>query len=461
MLHDRPTSLADGPGQLRRGRAALVAPGVALLGLLVLWVAELHVQSGLDRRIQEIERGALPSMVRAHALALATARLRVHVEGLLATQSPRRALEQAAIADDLSALTRDTSALDTLDWSTNVRAPIRDIQSRIEALRPQVLRSEATDQAGPFDSPSFDSLTASLRDLVSDCDNILALAAQQAEHDSNRLRNDSRHAMNLQVAAAAALALVLMALIFLAEQEHRRNQRTLEALNGELDAFCGRVAHDLLTPLTPIRGNAQLIAGGVDPTTSRALGARIVAITDRLEGLIEGLLSLARAQAHSVDRGGTDAAEVLRTVIFEMGEATRLLGAEVSLSIEPTHVHCPPSLLATVFQNLLENALRYGHREGQAARVHVRVEPAGAFGHVRFSDEGPGISAAAQAHVFEPFFQERPGHGGSGLGLATVHRVVTSCGGTISLRGDSPAGATFDILLPAVSGLGSASAPRL
>jgi signal transduction histidine kinase len=166
---------------------------------------------------------------------------------------------------------------------------------------------------------------------------------------------------------------------------------------------------------------------------------------------VDGLLSLARTQSRSTGPGLADAAEVLNVLLEEMSEGIEQIGAEIHLSIERTLVRCPPSLLSTVLQNLLDNALKYGRRDGRPPHVTVTIRPEGHGGRILVSDEGPGIAAEAQAHVFTPYFQEHSGRGGLGIGLTTARRVVESYGGTMSFHSEVNVGTTFEVLLPLVT----------
>ncbi len=408
-------------------------------------------------------------MVGAHCLALATERsLRVHVEPV--SRRPRRLVASGTVQrlpEILTALRREISVLSSSGWGPAGAVPMRDIQTHISSLQAQV-GIETEGAIPPSDGRGSEILTASLRSLLADSDSLIAIAAREADADAQRLKSNSRRAFDLQLAAAAASRSSSSPLSVgraRTSPPRARNPSTgakASDLNAELDAFCGRgqVAHDQLSPPTPILGNAQLLARGVDPARSRELGTRIARTTTRLEKLIEGLLSLARTQSGAVGTGRADAAEVLAVLLNEMAERIEHLGAEVHISVEPTLVRCPPSLLSTVLQNQLDNALRYGRRQGEPARLSIEVRPADGWGRMRVSDEGPGIGDDARAQVFSPYFQENPGRGGLGLGLATARRVVESFGGSITLSSEVNVGTTFEVLLPLFSKASSPAASK-
>jgi signal transduction histidine kinase len=192
----------------------------------------------------------------------------------MASDPAHRVRDQSAIAGDLAALHRKIASLILVSWDPEASSSIHDLQRRIESLEPHTVSSEVVGAEG-VDSQALDALTTNLLELLADCDKLIALAVRHAELDGQRLKADSRRAMNLQLGTAGTFGFILVGLVLLAEREHRRNEReaarharTLQDVNAELDAFCGRVAHDLLTPLTPILGSAQIIARGVDPAVA-------------------------------------------------------------------------------------------------------------------------------------------------------------------------------------------------
>jgi signal transduction histidine kinase len=192
-----------------------------------------------------------------------------------------------------------------------------------------------------------------------------------------------------------------------------------------------------------------MIARGLDPALSRELGSRIVRTTSRLATLIDELLAFSRVHAEPTGPTRSDAAEVLKVVLREMADRMQKLNADVQLSVTPTPVSCSPSLLASVFQNLLENALKYGHRGDAPPHIKVVVQPAGANGRISVADQGIGMTEDTKRRAFEPFFQGQTGTDGSGLGLATVRRIVALHGGSISIESAAMVGTTFEVLLPA------------
>ncbi|MFA9217712.1 MAG: sensor histidine kinase [Sphingomonadaceae bacterium] len=106
-----------------------------------------------------------------------------------------------------------------------------------------------------------------------------------------------------------------------------------------------------------------------------------------------------------------------------------------------------PGPLGQVISNMVENAVRHGN--ASVVTVAAQLQGGGKRVQISVSDNGSGIPAALQAHVFEPFFTTRLGQGGSGLGLHIAHNIVYELlGGTIALRSEGGQGTRFEITLP-------------
>jgi len=215
------------------------------------------------------------------------------------------------------------------------------------------------------------------------------------------------------------------------------------------------VSHELMTPLTAMRGYVETLAMvelELDPDTRERYLGIVTQETHRLERIVGDLLDLARLEG-----GGTAMRRDLVAVpsLFER-VATRhereLRTQDVTMAhqVEPgaEHVTGDPDRLEQVLQNLAANALRYTPAGGQITLQSRRV-PAGVQLVVR--DNGPGIAPDHLPLIFDRFYKvdaARKAAGGSGLGLSIVRAIVKSHGGEIRARND--AGAVFEITLPDV-----------
>jgi len=232
------------------------------------------------------------------------------------------------------------------------------------------------------------------------------------------------------------------------EEAMRRSQRL--ASLGELAAG---MAHEVRNPLASISGSVQLLSGGERVTAQdRALLEIIQREADRLERLIASFLGFARPSSRGNQLLGL--AELIDITLQMFGNDPSLRGG-FNLVREPSPelwVRGDPDRLKQVLWNLLANAAQAMIGRQGEIRVGLRQVPGEAaegWAELRVSDEGEGIPEELQARVFDPFFTTRVR--GTGLGLATVARIVDEHGGQLRLVSRPGAGTTVTVLLPAAS----------
>lgn len=246
----------------------------------------------------------------------------------------------------------------------------------------------------------------------------------------------------------------LSALVAIAQRRDAMREELVqtEALRRSDDiktALLRAVSHDLRTPLTAVVAAGHALgAASLTGAEREELSAAVVEEGTRLASLVDKLLDLSRLQAGgaaprtdwvSIEDLVTAAAEGLR------GDPVR-----VHLTVDPDvpEIRADAAQLERVFANLLENARRYGG--GHPISVHARRASSRVL--VSVVDQGPGIPAAEQERIFEPFYRGRDHRGeawtGSGLGLAIVRGFVEANGGSIAVRSLPGQGTSFQISLP-------------
>ncbi|MEO1092179.1 MAG: sensor histidine kinase [Pseudomonadota bacterium] len=219
------------------------------------------------------------------------------------------------------------------------------------------------------------------------------------------------------------------------------------------DAFISNAAHQLRNPIAAVQAQAEAAEGARTEPEMRARVGEVAEAARRASRLAKQLLSMERARGlpvpapDSVVELASVAAEVTRV---HASHALRR-GVDVSLVDDgsPFRVHGDPVLLAEAIDNLLDNALRYGCRNGGAVGVAViRQED-----QVRLivEDDGPGIAAAECDQIFERFHRgNREGADGCGLGLAIVREIAQRHGGSVRAV-PVVGGARFELDLPAAA----------
>ncbi|HET9482000.1 MAG TPA: ATP-binding protein, partial [Candidatus Polarisedimenticolia bacterium] len=243
--------------------------------------------------------------------------------------------------------------------------------------------------------------------------------------------------------AAALVAVVNQTMASLERidaQESARRKHALAAV-GEMAAG---LAHELRNPLGAIHGAAQVLSGDTDPDRAREMLDVIQEESGRLGRVVGEFLDYARPD--SPRRESVDLADAARRALRAATAAGLGLAAEVTGDGAAPRVSADPDQIQRAFLNLIRNA-----REAAGAEGRLRIDVGrddGGRATVRFRDDGPGIPEEQIAGLFRPFHTTRAG--GTGLGLALVHRVVEDHGGEIRVECGPGEGAAFTIVLPAL-----------
>jgi signal transduction histidine kinase len=237
------------------------------------------------------------------------------------------------------------------------------------------------------------------------------------------------------------------------ELERRVRERTqeLQAANAELEAFSYSVSHDLRAPLRAIDGFSQALlsryADKLDADGRHAL-ERVRAGSQRMALLIDSMLELSRLGRRPLELRDVDLSALAAEVVEELraGERER----DVEVVIEPNlSAVGDKELLRVALQNLLANAFKFTSRQPHARVQFGRTEHAG---QVAFfvRDNGVGFDMDYADKLLRPFqrLHSESEFSGTGIGLATVHRIIARHSGRVAAEGAIGDGATFYFTLP-------------
>jgi two-component system sensor histidine kinase ChvG len=221
--------------------------------------------------------------------------------------------------------------------------------------------------------------------------------------------------------------------------------RELDARVKDVGALAANLSHELKSPLTSMRGAAELLLEGAadDPVARQRFLENILADTHRLDRIVTRLLELSRLESDDEPRVVFDFEALVREVAeSSVGPAP----VEVHYTATRTQLHGVRTHLAAVLGNLLDNAQHHAAPD-TAITIRVSDAPGGRL-RVEVSNQGPPISEGNLPRIWDRFFTTRREHGGTGLGLPIVASVVAAHGGTVSVTSSAEDGTRFGFELP-------------
>jgi len=230
----------------------------------------------------------------------------------------------------------------------------------------------------------------------------------------------------------------------------RRTKLNLKKKNEELDRFAYVAAHDLKSPLANISSIARLFLEENKSSVNEE-GIKMIQLLDKsalqLNKLIDGLLNFSKNDEVSKGEKSIINLEDLHKEITELFSHSEGLSLRLKSTIKTVTVN--KTALKQILINLISNAIRYNDKE----QTKIEIGVASIDTHYEFyvEDNGPGIPLESQNEIFEIFkmlnSEDKFGNKGSGIGLASVKKVVKKCGGTIRVSSKVHEGSKFTFTL--------------
>ena len=236
------------------------------------------------------------------------------------------------------------------------------------------------------------------------------------------------------------------------EQRVRERTADLQKLNAELDSFAYTVSHDLKSPLRAIDGFTRLIEEQMGERLSadeREMFDRVLSSTARMGSLISALLALARVSQAPLERQSVDLSALARSILADqLGKHPQ---RQVQYQIADGLVaECDPTLARIALENLLGNAIKYTRDQPQTT-IEFGCTSSNSSSAPRYfvRDNGVGFNMAHATKLFKPFqrLHMASEFEGTGIGLATVRRIIERHGGDITAISAPGEGATFSFSL--------------
>lgn len=461
--------ISDVPIRGYRAGFVFVVVLFAAVGGFTLW-GDVRTNNRIDELVtQALERDGLIGRIRVDALALESA-VDDHIN---AADDEDRAAADARMEEILSDIqeareeyTQDLPPGETEAWThfsqtslslaQQVRTAVK-FSNRRQAIRARRHLEESI-------KPS----TELLDDLADE------LSTKNTEETRRLLTNrEALRTRTTQVAAAVSLLAIVLSLLVgermvrMLKRQRRTIEEQLEELsrrNKELDAFASRVAHDLVSPLAPLKGYLTLIRRSQTLTDAdtREMLEQAEASASRMAELVEALLRFCRAGNRGSEGVTAELDTQVTAILLEVSQSAELQKVELSRALSPgLTVPMPAQLLQSVVHNLLSNAVKYS-AEVKGAKVRVAAYAERDRVILEVTDNGVGMSEETQRQLFQPFFRapearKLPGHG---LGLATTRRLVEAHGGSLTLTSQKGAGTQVKVSLPRAVPAGGAPPER-
>jgi PAS domain S-box-containing protein len=227
-----------------------------------------------------------------------------------------------------------------------------------------------------------------------------------------------------------------------------RRTAELNTANAELEAFAYTAAHDLRGPLRRMRTVLRILAEDELGIEKRSLVSRLTESAERMSELLEALLNLSRIGKQDLQREEVSLDDLIKRAVSELSPEAE--GRQVKWQIGPLPiVSCDPPMMQQALINLVNNALKYTKLQ-TSALIEIGQMQIGDENVIFVRDNGIGFKMEQADKLFTPFHRLHPERqfSGTGVGLATVDRIIRRHGGRVWAESKPNEGATFYFTIP-------------
>jgi signal transduction histidine kinase len=442
-----------------RSRLIYFAPflGIALL-VACSGIVVAHRVSELRSTTEDVVNDAMTDVLLMARMERDLDRVRLLAdEHLFEKSTSAMASLDATIAATRADFQAAAAEFESLPLMPDEQAPWRDMQAALARLKPRfdamlAMSRRNDDVAARRELVGMEDDYARATEDLRVLTNLNTRSAEVAVPRVTALQRSSELYLTLLATIGAGLAITVGLFVTRALQARERLMRgyadQLEASNKDLDAFAGRVAHDLRAPLTTATVTTSWLSRSSPEAEQQKKLDVLKRSFSRMDEIIQDLLALSRivpdAPCHLCDPAA--ATEQLRD---ELRARASQSSVSLTIDVQPAKVHCSEGLLRQVVWNLADNAMKY-RRADVPPHVEICGRACGQTYELAVRDNGIGIPREEAKMVFEPFFRASSGRRepGTGLGLSIVKRAIEASGGKISVTSEPGTGSEFVARLP-------------
>jgi len=442
-----------------RSRLIYFAPFVALALLLTgVGIVVAHRASELRLATEDVVTDAMTDVLLMARMGRDLDRTRLLTdEHVFEKSAEGMAVLDAGIAAAQADYEAAAAEFESLPLLPEERGPWKDLRTALADLEPRIDSVLAKSRVND-DEAARAELVGLEDDFASAANDLRVLTdlntrnAEEAVPRVAALQRWSELYLALLAGVGAALAITVGLVVTRALQMRERVMHCyaerLEASNKDLDAFAGRVAHDLRAPLT----TASLTTGWLAHNSPEEEHQKKLDVLKRsfarMDAIIQDLLALSRI----VPDGGAalcDPAAATEQLREELTSRADMSSVSLTIDVQAAKVHCSEGLLRQVVWNLADNAMKY-RRTDVPSHVEICGRACEQTYELTVRDNGIGIPRGEANKVFEPFFRAAGSkrEPGTGLGLSIVKRAVEANGGKVSVTSEPGSGSEFVAKLP-------------
>jgi len=233
--------------------------------------------------------------------------------------------------------------------------------------------------------------------------------------------------------------------------ERARLAEEVRKKNKELESFVYTISHDLRAPIVSVQGFSSILLADfqdkLDDTGKRYL-ARIQANVRQMEILIDDLLEFSRIGRTAGAFEDVPSVEIIKDVLDVLGPQLKKRGIKVNVRGNLPVIHCERNRIYQVFENLIQNSIKY-MGDAESPEIEVGCRETAGFHEFYVKDNGIGIDPKYHQKIFQIFQRLKEVDAkGTGMGLAIVERIVGIHGGSVRVESERGKGATFYFSVP-------------